>query len=160
MLKVMEGSYFLLRLAQVRRRREGFCHGFAFDSPGEPMVGPVTFPLRLGTVTGGFATLAECGGNGTSAKITDADQLSQQVGSPGLQVKQGIGHGLGLLFLAYIYAKKCATKKEPTYRPLLCRAPPPCPRGKIPRGKIETWNHARPPAPANPHRVASRGPSG
>jgi hypothetical protein len=51
------------------------------------MAGVVTF----GAVTVGFAALSGSAGNGATAEIAESGNLAEQVGSFGLQLRQGIG---------------------------------------------------------------------
>jgi hypothetical protein len=108
----MERSYFSLSLTQCRLRAKRLSDSLTLDLAGKSKIGTVARIVAFGTVASDFAALAGCSGDGTSPEIAESRKLAEQVGSFGLQMRQGIGHSGASSFLAYLYAKNYATKKE------------------------------------------------
>jgi hypothetical protein len=102
LLKPVEFSPLLLRLAQRRRRGKGFGSGLAPDSSCQTKVGAVARIVGSGAVATQFAALAGCGGDRAAAEIARRNKLAEPVGSLGVQLRHRLSRGYALQFLAYI----------------------------------------------------------
>jgi hypothetical protein len=111
-LKAMERFHFPLSLAQCLLGVKRLSDGLTLDLASEPKIGTVARIVAFGTMASDFAALTGCGGEGTSSEIAESRKLTEQIGSLGLQLRQGVGHSRASCSLASIYAKNCVTKKD------------------------------------------------
>jgi hypothetical protein len=86
-LESMEGIYFRLGLAQFGWRRKGFGDRLATLFAGETVVGSMSGITGLVTAAVWLAAFAAGRGNGTAAKVTEREDLTEN-GIPLLQERR------------------------------------------------------------------------
>ena len=77
LLKTMKRFHFPLGLAQEHERIKSLGDRFALNLSGETEVGSMARIVGPGTMTGGLATFAGGGGDGTAAEIAQISDLAK-----------------------------------------------------------------------------------
>jgi hypothetical protein len=88
----MELGNLLLRFAQGHGAGEGFGNRFTGYSPGEAQLRIVSGVVGLGTMTARLTTPADDRSDGARPKVTQAQELLQELGTLGFQSNERIGH--------------------------------------------------------------------
>src|SRR6516225_44182 len=122
--KAMERIHLALRLAQCGRRGKAFADGFSVFLAGQAEVRTVTRLAGLMTMAIRFSTTALDGGDGATAKVTEMENLRQDLGTLLFEGGEGIGQGAPPI-RTYSYVRIIKPKKKTSKSSLLCRAPEP-----------------------------------
>src|SRR5947199_4468366 len=115
LLEAMKLGDLLLRLAQRRGIGKALRYRLAGDAASEAKLRIMSRVVVFGAVAGRFAAAPGHGGNGTRSKITQVEELLQELGSLGFQSCEIVRHR-GLLSVSYLictyrYVQNNATKK-------------------------------------------------
>jgi hypothetical protein len=92
--KAVIGLHLTLRLVQFGRRGKGFGDGFSFHLAGQANVGAVSWLVGLMAPTVRFAAGAAGGGDGSAAKVGEAQDLLKNGAALLFQIDEGLGRGL------------------------------------------------------------------
>ena len=118
----MERIHLALRLAQGGRGGKAFADGFSVFLASQAEVrtvarlaGPMTMAIR-------FSTTALDGGDGATAKVTEMENLRQDLGTLLFEGGEGIGQGAPPI-RTYLYVRIITPKKKTSKSSLPCRAP-------------------------------------
>jgi hypothetical protein len=114
LLESMKLGDLLLGLAEGGWVGKGFRHRLSGHSASQAELGIMSGIVRLGAMAGRFAAASRPGGNATRPKITQAEELLQEIGSFGFQGGEVINHRGS--FCAYLYAQNDAIKKGSSLR--------------------------------------------
>src|SRR5439155_1140541 len=132
LLEAMKLGDLLLRLAQRRGIGKALRYRLAGDAASEAKLRIMSRVVVFGAVAGRFAAAPGHGGNGTRSKITQVEELLQELGSLGFQSCEIVRHR-GLLSVSYLictyrYVQNNATKKgNPQDASSRSRTPHTCP---------------------------------
>jgi hypothetical protein len=92
LLEAMKFGDLLLRFAKCGWIGKGLCHGLACHSSSQAELGIMARIIWFGAMAGKFTTAPDHGSNRTGPKITQAEELLQELGSIGLQGSESIRH--------------------------------------------------------------------
>ena len=95
--KAVIGLHLALRLVQFGRRGKGLGDGLSLHLAGQANVGAVSGLVGLMASAVRFAAGAAGGGNGSAAKVGEAQHLLEDGAALLFQINQGWGHGLSVL---------------------------------------------------------------
>src|SRR5438094_3614588 len=140
LLEAMKLGDLLLRLAQRRGIGKALRYRLAGDAASEAKLRIMSRGVVFGAVAGRFAAAPGHGGNGTRSKITQVEELLQELGSLGFQSCEIVRHR-GLLSVSYLictyrYVQNNATKKgnpqDASSRSRTLSVAPICKSGSLP----------------------------
>jgi hypothetical protein len=83
LLQAMELSYFLLGFMQSCGGRKAFGDGLALHSEGQTELGIMAWVVGLSAMAGRLATLPNHGGNRARSKVSETQELLQELGTAG-----------------------------------------------------------------------------
>ena len=102
LLELAVGGDFALGLAPGGLVGEALGDGFAVALVGEAPMGAVAGLAGLVAAAGGLAATAPGGGDGAGSEVTEGEEALEQGVALGLEIVEGVGHGI---ILAYITRK-------------------------------------------------------
>jgi hypothetical protein len=92
LLETMEFGDLLLRLAKRGRIGKGLCHRLSSHSASETELGIMAGIVRFGAMAGRFTATPDNGCYRTGPKISQAQELVQELGSVSLKDRKSINH--------------------------------------------------------------------
>src|SRR6516162_9489982 len=107
----MERIHLALRLAQCGRGGKAFADGFSVFLAGQAEVRTVARLAGLMTMAIRFSTTALDGGDGATAKVTEMENLRQDLGTLLFEGGKGVGHGVPPI-RTYSYVRIITPKKK------------------------------------------------
>src|SRR5664280_3632500 len=113
----MKGLHLALGLAKFGGGREAFADGLAIDFAGQTEVGAVSRLARLMTMAVWFTAAAIDSGDGTTAQITQLQNLSENAGALVFQGGERLRQRAPPI-LTYTYVRIITPKKENSQVPL------------------------------------------